>query len=134
MGKLYEVFEDIPGNETVVGGVIFTRTRIGPINGKGHCVEYARIFLHEKQANRPGGLVCRRYFYVYIKTLQLQLASALRVNQGIHRVQQQNTRVDKPPRVCSMRYKVTGNVLTPSRHFMHTTVIKKFPGRLAKTR
>ena len=28
--------KDIPGNETVVGGVIFTRTRIGPINGKGH--------------------------------------------------------------------------------------------------
>lgn len=88
MGKLYEVFEDIPGNETVVGGVIFTRTRIGSINGKGHCVEYARIFLHEKQANRPGGSVCRRYFYVYIKTPQLRLASALRVNQGIHREQQ----------------------------------------------
>ena len=88
MGKPYEVFEAIPGNETVVGGVIFTRTRIGSINGKGHCVEYARIFLHEKQANRPGGSVCRRYFYVYIKTPQLRLASALRVNQGIHREQQ----------------------------------------------
>ena len=37
--------------------VIFTQTRIGPIAGKGHCVEYARIFLHEKQANRPDGLI-----------------------------------------------------------------------------
>lgn len=114
--------------------VIFTQTRIGPKDGKGRCVEYARIFLHEKQANRPGRSAYRRYSYVCIKTPQPRLVSILRANQGIHRVQQQNTRVDKPPRVCSMRYKVIGNVLTPSRHFMHTTVIKKFPGRLAKTR
>lgn len=132
MEKPNEVFEEIPGNCS--GENYFTRTRIGPIDGKGHCVEYARIFLHEKQVNRPGESVCRRYFYVYIKTPRLQLVSIFRANQGIHRVQQQNTRVDKPPRVCSMRYKVIGNVLTPSRHFMHTTVIKKFPGRLAKTR
>ena len=99
MEKSYEVFEEIPGNETVVGGVIFTRTRIGPINGKGHCVEYARIFLHEKQANRPGGSVCRRYFYVYIKTPQLQLASIFRANQGIHRVEHQNARSGKAPRI-----------------------------------
>ena len=93
MGKPYEVFEEIPGNETVVGGVIFTRTRIGPIDGKGHCVEYARIFLHEKQANRPGRSVYRRYSYVCIKTPQPRLVSILRANQGIHRVQHQNARV-----------------------------------------
>lgn len=112
MGKPYEVFEEIPGNGTVVGKFIFTRTRIGPIDGKGHCVEYARIFLHEKQANRPGGSVCRQYFYVYIKTPRLQLVSIFRANQGIHRVQQQNARVGKPPLVCSMGYIVTDNVLT----------------------
>ena len=66
------------------GGVL-TRIQILPIDGKGHCVECARIFLHEKQANRTGGSVCRQYYYVYIKTPQLQLVSALRVNQGIRR-------------------------------------------------
>lgn len=50
------------GMERLWGEVIFTRTRIGPIDGKGHCVEYARIFLHEKQVNCLGGLVYRRRF------------------------------------------------------------------------
>ena len=120
MGKPYEVFEEMPGNGC--GENYFTRTRIGPIDGKGRCVEYARIFLHEKQANRPGGLVCRQYFYVYIKTPQLQLASALRVNQGIHRVQQQNTRLGKPPFVCSMGYIVKDNVLTLYAHDCYSNV------------
>lgn len=116
MGKPYEVFEEMPGNGTVVGEFIFTRTRIGPIDGKGRCVEYARIFLHEKQVNRPGGSVCRQYFYVYIKTPQLQLVSIFRANQGIHRVQQQNTRVGKPPFVCKMGYVVTDNALALYAH------------------
>ena len=82
MGKPYEVFEEMPGNGC--GENYFTRTRIGPKDGKGHCVEYARILLHEKQANRPGGSVYRRYFYVYIKTLQLRMVSGLQGNPGIH--------------------------------------------------
>ena len=122
MGKPYEVFEEIPWNGTVVGGFIFTRTRIGPIDGKGYCVEYARIFLHEKQVNRLGGSVCRQYFYVYIKTPLLQLASALRVNQGIHRVQQQNARSGKPPFVCSMGYIVKDNILALYAHDCYSNV------------
>lgn len=57
MGKTYEAFEAIPRNGTVEGKGIFTRTQIGPIDGKDHCVEYAGIFLHEKQVNRPDGLI-----------------------------------------------------------------------------
>lgn len=113
------------GMERLWGEVIFTRTRIGPIDGKGHCVEYARIFLHEKQVNRPGESVCRRYFYVCIKTPQLQLASSLRANQGIHRVEHQNARSGKPPFGCSMGYIVADNVLTLYAHDCYSNVSKK---------
>ena len=108
--------------ERLWGKVIFTRTRIGPIDGKGRCVECARIFLHEKQANRPGGSVCRQYFYVYIKTPQLQLVSIFRANQGIHRIQQQNARVGKPPCVCNMGYYVADNMLTLYAHDCYSNV------------